>query len=797
MPGASVMTIASFPTSTGDGTDPDGQLFMDSNGDLFGATVHGGTNDIGTTYEIAKVAGGFSTTPSFLADIPTGLNTLLGVPNLSADANGDLFGLEITGGTGSLGAVVEFPAAGGGPNIVANFAGGAGGAHPGGVLLVDASGNLFGTTASGGAHSAGTVFEIQNTASGYATTPTVLTSFGSGVTPNGAGNLVEDAAGDLFGTTTADTVFEVQKTGSSYAAPIFISFPAGTQIGGSLTIDANGDIFGTTISGGANNDGTVFEIVKNTSTPITLASFSLADGELSVNRPKTLIVDSNGDLFGTTDPSTQNSGGVVFEIAKTSSGYDSTPTIVINFNGSGDGALGANLVADADGDLFGTTQTGGANNTGSVFEITNSGFVVLPTMTAGAAASYVAAAPAVALDPGLSVNGLTLTEATVSISAGHVSGDTLTVGSPQGGITSSYNATTGVLTLTGDVSPATYQAELESVTFHSASAINPSNRTISWSVTDTNDASAQATSSVAVFVSSSDLNINLQNTSGRLALWQVSGATPVISAAALLDADPGSSWLQVGTGSFFSGGATDGSDILLQNTNGSVAVWQMQGATLLSSDVVANPGPNWQVEGTGDFNGDGKTDIALQNTNGNVAVWEMSGGQISQSGVVANPGSNWHIEATGDFNGDSKSDIVLQNTNGNVAIWNMNGDQLSQSVVVANPGPSWHVEGTGDFSGDGHTDLLLQNNNGSVAIWEMNGDQLSQGSVIANPGPNWHIASTGDFNQDGTTDIVLQNNNGAVAVWDMDGGQIGQSSLLANPSPAWSVTGNGRHSSIS
>src|ERR1700733_10703021 len=96
---SAVMTpIASFPTSTGSGTEPDGQLFIDSNGDLLGATVHGGANGFGTTYEIAKVAGGYATTPTFLADIPTGLNTLVNVPNLSADANGDLFGLELTGG---------------------------------------------------------------------------------------------------------------------------------------------------------------------------------------------------------------------------------------------------------------------------------------------------------------------------------------------------------------------------------------------------------------------------------------------------------------------------------------------------------------------------------------------------------------------------------------------------------------------------------------------------------------------------------------------------------------------------
>ena len=186
-----------------------------------------------------------------------------------------------SGGTNQLGTVVEFPA-GGGPDVqLANFTGGANGSHPGGRLLVDASGNLFGTTLSGGAHGAGTVFEIKKTSGVYASAPTVLTSFSSGIVPSGSGNLVEDAAGDLFGTTTS-SVFEVQKTGSSYAAPaslLSIPFPVGTQIG-SLTIDANGDIFGTTISGGANDDGTVFEIEKTAtgyaSAPTTLASFTSA-----------------------------------------------------------------------------------------------------------------------------------------------------------------------------------------------------------------------------------------------------------------------------------------------------------------------------------------------------------------------------------------------------------------------------------------------------------------------------------------------------------------------------------------
>jgi uncharacterized repeat protein (TIGR03803 family) len=391
MPGASVTTIASFPTSTGDGNDPDGQLFIDSNGDLLGATVLGGTdpnpaNEIGTTYEITKALGGFATTPTFLADIPGGLNTLVNVPNLSADANGDLFGLMFSGGANQLGTVVEFPA-GGGPDIqLANFTVSLGASDPGGRLLVDASGNLFGTTLSGGANGAGTVFELKKTGASYATTPTVLASFGSGVTPSGLGNLVEDAAGDLFGT-TASFVFEVQKTGGTYAPPVsLVPFPVGTQIG-TLTIDASGDIFGTTITGGTNDDGTVFEIEKMAngyaSAAITLASFSPALGQLSFNHPKTLIVDANGDLFGTTDPSTQNggnTGGVVFEIVRTANGYESTPTIVHDFSGGANGVgLGANLVADASGDLFGTTQTGGVNGAGTAFEITNSGFVTTPS----------------------------------------------------------------------------------------------------------------------------------------------------------------------------------------------------------------------------------------------------------------------------------------------------------------------------------------------------------------------------------------------------------------------------------
>ena len=98
-----------------------------------------------------------------------------------------------------------------------------------------------------------------------------------------------------------------------------------------------------------------------------------------------------------------------------------------------------------------------------MFEITDSGYVPPLLLTAGANASYVAGAAAVALDPGLSITGPSMTGATVSIAAGFVAGDALRVGSPQGGITSSYDTGTGVLTLSSPLgaSRLAYQTELE------------------------------------------------------------------------------------------------------------------------------------------------------------------------------------------------------------------------------------------------------------------------------------------------------------------------------------------------
>lgn len=113
----------------------------------------------------------------------------------------------------------------------------------------------------------------------------------------------------------------------------------------------------------------------------TLVSFNGADGNFSLGN---LIVDANGDLLGTTNGGGAAGDGTVFEIAKTATGYASAPTTLVSFNGS-DGGDPSSLIADAQGDLFGTTSGGGAIGDGTVFEIKNAGTALNPSnLTASA-----------------------------------------------------------------------------------------------------------------------------------------------------------------------------------------------------------------------------------------------------------------------------------------------------------------------------------------------------------------------------------------------------------------------------
>ncbi len=154
-----------------------------------------------------------------------------------------------------------------------------------------------------------------------------------------------------------------------------------------MTADAAGNLFGTTYAGGVNGGhGTVFEIAKtggSYGSATTLVSFTGADGW---GPWAPLIIDAAGNIFGTTYQGGPKSSGTVFEIVKTAGGYASSPTTLVDFTVLNGSYPQGGLIADAAGNLFGTTYEGGKHNVGTVFEITHSGFVVAPPAAAFAQA---------------------------------------------------------------------------------------------------------------------------------------------------------------------------------------------------------------------------------------------------------------------------------------------------------------------------------------------------------------------------------------------------------------------------
>ena len=286
-----------------------------------------------------------------------------------------------------------------------------------------------------------------------------------------------------------------------------------------------------------------------------------------------------------------------------------------------------------------------------------------------------------------------------------------------------------------------------------------------------------------------------QGDNGTAAMWLMDGTnTTFVGAAGPFN--PGPSWEIKGTGDFNGDGK---SDIIWQGENGTAAMWLMDGPNTTFAGAVGpfNPGPSWEIKGTGDFNGDGKSDIIWQGDDGTAAMWLMDGTNTTFVGTVGpfNPGTSWEIKGTGDFNGDGKSDIIWQGDDGTAAMWLMDGTNTTFVGAVGpfNPGPSWEIKGTGDFNGDGKSDIIWQGENGTAAMWLMDGPNATfvgaVGLVGFNPGPSWEIKGTGDFNGDGKSDIIWQGENGTAAMWLMDGttatfvGAVGP----FNPGATWDI----------
>jgi lipopolysaccharide export system protein LptA len=452
---------------------------------------------------------------------------------------------------------------------------------------------------------------------------------------------------------------------------------------------------------------------------------------------------------------------------------------------------------------------GGSNNTSAAAFTTVVITAVNDPPTLSNVATVVGFVPqhTITISPAITVSdpdSLTFAGATVKITGGTFAGDGDVLAANVAGtsITSSYNAATETLTLTGIDTPAHYQQVLDSVTFSSGS--NPSNgnlnrtRTVTWVVNDgagSNNLSTAATTTIAIagsprndFDGDNKSDLLLQNNpffgTPDVRIDLLNGFS--IAAAATITTPVG--WHVEASGDF---NHDNKWDILLQNNDGLPQIWFVNGTSVTSTVALPNPGSAWHVIATGDFDSDGNPDILWQRTDGQPAIWEMNGTSVVGGGLLPNPGTAWHVIGSGDFNGDGKSDILLQNTDGRPAIWDMNGTSIINAAFLVNPGANWHVIGTGDFNGDGKADILWQADNGLPVIWQMNDTTIAGGGTLPNPGTAWHAIGTSDFNGDGLADIVWQNNDGLPAIWEMNGTSIIDAAFLPNPGSTWHIKDDG------
>jgi uncharacterized repeat protein (TIGR03803 family) len=275
--------------------------------------------------------------------------------------------------------------------VLYSFTGGTDGQFPNSGVVFDQSGNLFGTTSSGGTGGyGGVVFELSPDGSG-GWTETVLHTFGqNGITDgySASGSLVFDKAGNLYGTTTngglhsAGVVYELSPvTGGGWTYSVIHNFGVSKNDGGAptgVTIDSVGSLYGTTYSGGAHGGGVAYQLIPGTGgvwAQSILHSFPSNSSDGS-NPSTALVFDAVGNLYGATRFG--GNTGTVFKLSH--SGGVWGETVIHRFSGKQDGIdPSGTLVLDAGGDVFGTTLEGPMGHTstcgpnfgcGTVFELT-------------------------------------------------------------------------------------------------------------------------------------------------------------------------------------------------------------------------------------------------------------------------------------------------------------------------------------------------------------------------------------------------------------------------------------------